>query len=157
MLAIRRILHPTDFSHRSEHAFRVACALARDYNAPLLVLHVVAPAMSYGEGFVVTPPPDYMEELRRRLERVDPHDPKVVLERKLVEGDAATEVLRTAGEAGCDLIVMGTHGWTGLTRLLMGSVAEQVVRKAACPVLTVKAPFPTAVAGEPPAVMIGAR
>jgi len=65
-------------------------------------------------------------------------------ERRLAEGDAVEETLRVAQEANADLIVMGTHGWTGLGRLLMGSVAEQVVRRASCPVLTVKAPFPDA-------------
>jgi nucleotide-binding universal stress UspA family protein len=57
------------------------------------------------------------------------------------DGDTAAEILRAATDAGCDLIVMGTHGRTGLGRLLMGSVAEQVVRKAPCPVVTVKAPM----------------
>jgi nucleotide-binding universal stress UspA family protein len=62
------------------------------------------------------------------------------LEHRLVEGDAATVILQVATEIKCDLIVMGTHGRTGLSRLLMGSVAEQVVRNASCPVLTVKTP-----------------
>jgi nucleotide-binding universal stress UspA family protein len=144
MLTIRRILHPTDFSERSENAFRLACALARDYNAPLLVLHVQAPAVIYGEGMMAVPPPGYTESLRAQLEGVQAHDPRVVVEHKLVEGDPATEILRVAREAGCDLIVLGTHGWTGLRRLLMGSVAETVVRKAPCPVLTVKTPFAAA-------------
>jgi nucleotide-binding universal stress UspA family protein len=64
------------------------------------------------------------------------------VERRLEEGLAVTEVLRVAQEVNADLIVMGTHGRTGLARLLMGSVAEQVLRKALCPVLTVKTPFP---------------
>jgi nucleotide-binding universal stress UspA family protein len=144
MFTIRRILHATDFSERSDNAFRLACALARDHNAPLLVLHVQAPAVIYGEGMMAAPPPDYTEGLRQQLEGVQAHDPRVVIERKLVEGDPATEILRVAREAGCDLIVLGTHGWRGLRRLLMGSVAETVVRKAPCPVLTVKTPFPVA-------------
>jgi nucleotide-binding universal stress UspA family protein len=73
---------------------------------------------------------------------VQPSDPAVKIEHRLAEGDPAREILRVARETGCDLIVMGTHGWTGLGRLLMGSVAEQVVRKATCPVLTVKTPIP---------------
>jgi nucleotide-binding universal stress UspA family protein len=60
----------------------------------------------------------------------------------LQEGDPATEILRIAQECKCDLIVMGTHGRTGVARLLMGSVAEHVVRKAECPVLVVKTPLP---------------
>jgi len=97
LLAIRTVLHPTDFSERSEFAFRLACSLARGYGARLVVLHVAEPPM---------------------------------------------EILGVAEETKCDLIVMGTHGRTGLGRLLMGSVAEQVVRKATCPVLTVKTPQP---------------
>jgi nucleotide-binding universal stress UspA family protein len=116
MLTIRRILHPTDFSERSENAFRLACALARDHNAPLLVLHVQAPAVIYGEGMMAVPPPGYTESLRAQLEGVQAHDPRVVVEHKLVEGDPATEILRVARETGCDLIVLGTHGWTGLRK-----------------------------------------
>jgi nucleotide-binding universal stress UspA family protein len=157
MFPIRKILHPTDFSERSDHAFRLACALARDHNAPLIVLQVQPPFVAYGDGLVGVPPPDCTDELRARLRDLDPHDPKVVLERRLIEGEPSTEILRVAREAGCDLIVMGTHGWTGLRRLLMGSVAEDVVRKAPCPVLTVKAPFPPAVKAPPAEEVIAGR
>jgi nucleotide-binding universal stress UspA family protein len=151
MFPIRKILHPTDFSERSDHAFRLACALARDHNAPLIVLHVHSPVVAYGDGLVGVMPPDFTGELQARLREIDPHDPKVVIERRLVEGEPAAEIQRVARESGCDLIVMGTHGWTGLRRLLMGSVAEDVVRKASCPVLTVKAPFPPVEAPAAPA------
>ena len=144
MLAVNTILHPTDFSERSQYAFWLACSLARDYGARLIVLHVVAaPAVVYGEGVVVPPNP---EELRaaaqEELDRLQAPRADVRAERRLAEGDAVEETLRVAQEANADLIVMGTHGRTGLGRLLMGSVAEQVVRRASCPVLTVKAPFP---------------
>src|SRR5207247_9050465 len=62
----------------------------------------------------------------------------------LLEGDAAKEIVELARDSQCDLIVMGTHGRTGLGRLLMGSVAEQVMRRAPCPVLTIKAPIEAA-------------
>ena len=62
------------------------------------------------------------------------------MERRLVKGLPAAEILRVANESGCDLIMMGTHGLSGLAHLFMGSVAELVMRKAPCPVLTVKAP-----------------
>jgi nucleotide-binding universal stress UspA family protein len=141
MLAIRTILHPTDFSNYSAYAFRLACALARDYGARLVVLHVaMPPVVVYGEGVLPPEPEGYKERLREQLHKVVSQDPKVPVEHRLVEGDAATEILRLAGDSKCDLIVMGTHGRTGLGRLLMGSVAEQVVRKAPCPVLTVKTP-----------------
>ncbi len=143
MLPIHRILHPTDFSDRSDSAFQVACALARDHNAPLIVLHVQPSSQIFSsEGFHTTTTGD-IDSPQRRLRSVQPFDPAVKIEHQLVEGDPATEILRVAKESGCDLIVMGTHGWTGLSRLLMGSVAGEVVRKAACPVLTVKTPFAT--------------
>jgi nucleotide-binding universal stress UspA family protein len=142
MLPIRRILHPTDFSERSQNAFRLACALARDYAVPLVVLHVSPPYVVVGEGVIVNPSREDTEGLRAQLERVQAHDPRVVIEHRLIEGEPAGEILRVAREAGCGLIVMGTHGRTGLGRLLMGSVAEHVVRKAPCPVLTIKSPFP---------------
>jgi nucleotide-binding universal stress UspA family protein len=142
MTTIRRILHPTDFSERSECAFRVACALARDYGAPLLVLHVCSPFVIYGSSVAVEVTPSHLDACLARLRQMETHDPRVRIEHRLVEGDAGTEILRVARENGCDLIVMGTHGRTGLGRLLMGSVAEEVVRKAPCSVLTVKTPWP---------------
>jgi nucleotide-binding universal stress UspA family protein len=144
MLPVRTVLHPTDFSDYSSHAFRLACSLARDYGARLLVLHVAPPpVIVYSEGLAIPPEPaKYKDQLWQQLRQVQAGDPKVRVEHRLVEGDAVAEILRTAGETKCDLIVMGTHGRTGLGRLLMGSVAEQVVRKAPCPVVTVKTPFP---------------
>jgi nucleotide-binding universal stress UspA family protein len=157
MLAIRNILHPTDFSEHSELAFRLACSLARDYGARLIVLHVVEPTTVIpGEGALAFPPEDDLEPFRRRLQRFQPRDPQSPVEHRVVEGHAATEILRVAEATKCDVIVLGTHGRTGLGRLLMGSVAEQVVRKAACPVLMVKAPLPEkSPAGEPAAETAG--
>jgi nucleotide-binding universal stress UspA family protein len=143
MLSIQTILHPTDFSARSEYAFRLACALARDHGARLIVLHVVPPPQSVGyDEMPITSPlsPDYKKELEDKLRRFMAVDPNLRVAGRLEEGFPADEILRTAQETKADLIVMGTHGRTGLGRLLMGSVAEQVMRKAACPVLTVKTP-----------------
>lgn len=143
MLAIQTVLHPTDFSERSEFAFRLACSLARDYGARLIVLHVAEPPMAVaGEGVLMLPPTFDLEPLRERLQQLRPAEPKVPVEHRLIQGDAATEILRVAEETKCDVIVLGTHGRTGLGRLLMGSVAEQVVRRAPCPVVTVKTPLP---------------
>jgi nucleotide-binding universal stress UspA family protein len=141
MLPIHTILHPTDFSEQSENAWRLACALARDYGARLILLHVVhPPAAIYGEAVYVPEPEEYREPLRRQLHQLQVPGADVRAERRLEEGDAATEILRVARETDTNLIVMGTHGRTGLGRLLMGSVAEQVLRSAHCPVLTVKSP-----------------
>src|SRR5262245_767713 len=141
MLPIHTILHPTDFSAPSGHALGFACALARDYGARLVVLHVtpLQPVFA-GEGM---PPPD-PEEIRaagdEQLRKLRLPADDVRAERRLESGAAAAEILRVAREINADLIVMGTHGRTGLGRLLMGSVAEQVVRKAPCPVLTATVP-----------------
>lgn len=142
MLTCRKILHPTDFSKNSENAWHLACALARDHGATLLLVHVhLLPAVAYGE-FGALPPETYdTEALEAQLGRIEPIDSSLTVCRFLLKGDPATEIVRFAKEQECDMIVMGTHGRTGLRRLLMGSVAEEVVRKAPCPVLTVKTPF----------------
>jgi nucleotide-binding universal stress UspA family protein len=140
---IRTILHPTDFSGPSEIAFRMACALARDCGARLVVLHVAEfPANVYPEATRHDDPALRHPALWAKVRRLRPPSPEVPVEHRLADGDAAEEVLRAARETGSDLVVMGTHGRTGLRHLLMGSVAERVVRQAPCPVLTVKAPSP---------------
>jgi nucleotide-binding universal stress UspA family protein len=141
MLSIRTILHPTDFSERSEHAFHLACSLARDHGARVVLLHVVSIPVAAYEGVVLPPPiEEATEDAKRRLSQMEPAG--IPVEHRVAEGDAAEMILRVAEEVHADLIVMGTHGRTGLSRLLMGSVAEQVVRRAPCPVLTTKSPFP---------------
>jgi nucleotide-binding universal stress UspA family protein len=154
MLSIRTILHPTDFSSRSDYAFQLACALARAQGARVVVLHVAAPPPPVvTPGGVITDPAygDYEQGVCQRLCELRAPDPQVGVEHRLAEGEPATEILKVAQEVNAELIVMGTHGRTGLGRLLLGSVAEQVLRKAPCPVLTVKIPvldqMPTAAAG----------
>lgn len=142
MLPIHTILYPTDFSPRSAHAFEVACALARDYEAKLVVAHVKAPPeVVYGEVGILPPEPvEIRKGLQADLARVRPPDANIPVEHRLLEGSAAEEIVKLAKEVGADLIVMGTHGRTGLSRLLLGSVAEVVLRRAPCPVLTVRGP-----------------
>ncbi len=140
-MTIRTILFPTDFSRGSDFAFPVACALARDYDARLVLLHVVAPPPSeYGGGIVAPATERDWEEQREKLRGVRPADHAIKVEHILLEGYPAAQILRCAGETKADMIVMGTHGRAGLHRLLMGSVAEHVVRNGCCPVLTVKVP-----------------
>jgi nucleotide-binding universal stress UspA family protein len=79
--------------------------------------------------------------MKSRLDQLVVPDSTIRTERRYEEGEPVAEILLTAKECGADLIVMGTHGRTGLARLLMGSVADQVVRRAECPVVTVKVPF----------------
>jgi nucleotide-binding universal stress UspA family protein len=168
MLPLATILHPTDFSEHSEFAFRLACALARDYKARLLLLHVISPSEAlYGgtlepavngtgteevkEGLremekshwrLPCPTNLLVEEAKKRLRQLEGQAHRVRVESQVMEGDPVDMILRAAEETNSDVIVMGTHGRTALTRLLMGSVAESVLRKAPCPVLTSK-PFLT--------------
>jgi universal stress protein A len=141
MLRIATILHPTDFSPIAEHAFHLACSLARDHGGRIIVLHVAEPPI-VGYGGVMTPPPkgDW-KAMEDQLARVYVPDARIPIEHLLVEGTPVAEILRVAQESNCDLIVMGSHGRTGLAHLLMGSVAEHVVRKATCPVLIAKSPY----------------
>lgn len=140
MLGIKTILFPTDFSRQAASAYQFACALARDYNAKLIIAHIKEPPIVV-VGEFGAPPPEPMptdEALRDELLTLQPA--AIAAEHVLVTGEPASEIVRLAAERGCDLIVMGTHGRRGLGRLVMGSVAEQVMRKAPCPVLTVKLP-----------------
>lgn len=143
MLGIKTIMHPTDFSKSSEYAFGVACALARDYGADLLLVHVKPlPTVVFGEFGVLPPePPELPEALEKKLHEMLPADANIPVEYHLLEGEPAQEIVRLAKENEVDVIVMGSHGRTGFGRLVMGSVAEQVVRHATCAVLTVKQPL----------------
>ena len=135
-MAATTILFPTDFSTASDAALAHAEALAKQSGARLLIVHVEEPPLAYGGGelYYGLPEPN-SERIQKMLEDVRPRDPAVPFEHRLTMGDPAGEVVRMAGDEGCEMIVMGTHGRTGLTRLLMGSVAEQIVRRAPCPVL----------------------
>jgi nucleotide-binding universal stress UspA family protein len=132
MLDFRTILHPTDFSEPAMYAFGLARALARDSDAELVVVHV-AP----------------VQPLRRRrqrreryeaLRRLTTADPSVRMHPLLLEGFVASRIVGAAVDLDCDLIVMGTNGRTGLSRLLLGSVAGAVRKEAPCPVVTVRLP-----------------
>jgi nucleotide-binding universal stress UspA family protein len=140
MLPIRTILHPTDFSEPAEAAFSVATMLARTHGARIVVLHVYPPPVCHGEVVARRQDGGYEADLWRLLDRYHAPDPATPVGGRLVEGDAAEEIVRVAKEEGCDLIVMGTHGRGGLPRLLIGSVADKVMRHAGCPVLTVRTP-----------------
>src|SRR5262245_24645157 len=135
-----KILVPTDFSTTGHSALDLATSLARDRGAKLLIAHVEEPPLAYGGGemYYGIEQPD-RKELEKMLSEVVPTDPTVDYEHRLVIGSPATAIVYLAEKENVELIVMPTHGRTGLLRVLMGSVAEEVVRKATCPVLTVKA------------------
>jgi len=135
-MAQKTILFPTDFSLASDAALPHAEALAKQAGARLLIVHVEEPPLAYGGGelYYGLPEPS-SERILKMLEDVTPADPKLPFAHRLSMGDTAGEIVRIAGEEGAEMIVLGTHGRTGMTRLLMGSVAEAIVRRAPCPVL----------------------
>ncbi len=137
------ILHPTDYSECSAQAFHIAGDLARQHQATLLVLHVAETLgpenVTYGEVGSQVEPAGYRHRLEEDLRRSVPVVAGVTVQYLVTAGDPAEEIERVARVHSCDLIVMGTHGRTGLDRLLTGSVAEQVIRRAPCPVLTTRA------------------
>jgi len=135
-MAQKTILFPTDFSTASDAALVHAEALARQMNARLLIVHVEEPPLAYGGGelYYGLPEPS-SERILKMLEDVKPSDPSVPYTHRLTMGDPAGEVVRIAEDENAEMIIIGTHGRTGMTRLLMGSVAEAIVRRAPCPVL----------------------
>jgi len=149
-MAGKAILFPTDFSTASDAALAHAETLAKQSDAKLVIVHVEEPPLAYGGGelYYGLPEPN-SERIQKMLEDVRPRDPAVAFEHRLSMGDPAGEVVRIAGDEGCEMIVMGTHGRTGLTRLLMGSVAEQIVRRAPCPVLIYREAAEKLAAGRP--------
>ena len=141
MLRLCTILHPTDLTAPSMNAFHLACSLARDHGARLIILHVTEPLVPAGMMPRRKPTPQYFKDRRRELRREIPPVDGVVTKYVVREGNAEEAILEVAQLWDVDLVVMGTHGRTGLKHLFVGSVAEKVVRKANCPVLTVKLPF----------------
>ena len=143
MTTVRRILTPIDFSEGSEHALRYALELAEKLRAEVHALHAYQqPIYVLPEGAMdpgTLPEEEVAQAARERLDRFEARHDRV--ERSLLrEGPAARCIVDAAEELGADLIVMGTHGRTGLARMLIGSVAERVVRTSTVPVLTVPPP-----------------
>ena len=146
MPALRKILVPIDFSAHSADATAWAADLARRYDASVTLVHVYQPvSMALPEGYVLMSAnalADLLTELdaalaqaRKDLEATE----RVTAETMLLQGVPFAEIVQFARDGHYDLIVMGTHGRTGFKHALLGSVAEKVVRKAPCPVLTIRA------------------
>lgn len=145
MKPFKRILVPVDFSPHSREAIQYAADLSRRYEASLTLVHVYQP-VSYvlPDGFVLYTSAQLASMLSKFEEHLTEAKEEAEaagglrVETKLLEGVAFAEIVSFAQESGYDLIVMGTHGRTGLMHALLGSVAERVIRKAPCPVLTVR-------------------
>ena len=143
---LKTILFPTDFSESSEAALAFASTLAAESGAKLCILHVAEDSSAYVSGYAgFAYLPEMAEQVakenRTLLEQVKPTISGVEFEHRYETGSPAKEILELADREGVDLIVLGSHGRTGVSRLLMGSIAESVVRGANCPVLTVKQPL----------------
>jgi nucleotide-binding universal stress UspA family protein len=157
MIEIRRILCPIDFSEHSRRALDHAVAIARWYEAAVTVLHVFSPVTvaAVGAAPVVFEPMVLAPVDRDRLLAdtrafaAAESAPGVAIEAAIREGRTATAILEQAASMRADLLVIGTHGRSGFDRLLVGSVAEKVLRKASCPVLTVPKGLPDAVPSGP--------
>jgi nucleotide-binding universal stress UspA family protein len=140
-MAEKTVIFPTDFSTASDAALEYATRMAKDRKARLLIVHVEEPPVAYGGGElyygVMEPDPTALQKM---LSNLLPTDPAVPYEHRMLTGTPANEIARLAQQEQAELIVMGSHGRGGLARLLVGSVAEIVMRKAPCPVLIVKHP-----------------
>jgi nucleotide-binding universal stress UspA family protein len=160
---VRKILVPVDYSSDSQQALLWGMSLAEKYGSRLLLFHAIPEAVEevFAQGISVASPPAYYLERMAPGNRPFAGQPIILdlidrastelqdfaqrylkeplpLEIKVGVGKPAEEILRVAGEEGVDLIVMGTHGHTGLRHLLLGSVAEEVTRHAPCPVFTIR-------------------
>lgn len=145
---IKKILVPVDFSDYSKNALRYAIDFAKDVSAKLFLIYVVEPIIypaDFSMGQVALPSVDLelnsraKEELENLARREIPEDIKYDVIIKT--GKPFVEINETAGEVDADIIIIATHGHTGVEQLLFGSTAEKVVRKAPCPVLTLRDPI----------------
>ena len=143
-LNIREILVPTDFSEHSNYALKYAMSVARQFNARITLLHVIEPARLPSDGFCAGPDFD-------QVALAAEHTTACIWEREkarqslpwrsmVLEGIPNEVILQTAMDQKTDLIIIATHGRTGLARVFLGSTAEKVIRQAPCPVLVVRIP-----------------
>ena len=146
MISIRNILCPIDYSVYSEMALKYAIEFAEKYQAKLYLMHVLDIRV-----YDINNPELYninivdeetIEKLRERLLRCVNEDTRgrISVEALIIQGVPFAEIIKVSKEYGIDLIVIGTLGRTGLSHAIMGSVAEKIVRKAPCPVLTIRHP-----------------
>ncbi len=152
MITINKILMPTDFSDFSKHALKYAESFASQYRAKLYLLHVISDIPDFSAFYLKHFPLENINEeeicrevenrVRSEMERLISEDIKenIEVEPAVVVGVPSLEIINFAKEKSIDLIVIATHGRTGLKHVLFGSTAEKVVRGSPCPVMTVRHP-----------------
>lgn len=144
MLEIRKILAPTDFSENAKTGLDYARGLANVFGSEITLIHVTEPRFSYA-GYGLSPEVvrdierETQEAIEEQIEKAKADLGEVRCSHLVREGAPFHEIVEAAREIDADLIVMATHGHTGIKHLLLGSTAEKVVRYAPCPVLTVRA------------------
>jgi nucleotide-binding universal stress UspA family protein len=137
-----RLLVPFDFSPAAESALKAGLQLAKEYDARLDLLHVISPPIDVTGYGLTMPSSPYLEvtgELTKMLDqRLAAIDSNIQVRSHVQHGSPGSEIIRFAAEKDSDLIVIGSHGLRGMTRWLLGSVAEKVIRGAECPVLVLR-------------------
>ncbi|NLT50962.1 MAG: universal stress protein [Ignavibacteria bacterium] len=148
MYSIKKILVPVDFSDYSKKALNFASDFSRQYNAELLLVYVVEPTVypadfSMGQVSIPMMDTDLTERAQTELETLAQKEinPNIKHQVIIKSGKPFVEIIECASEFDADLIIIATHGHTGVEHLLFGSTAEKVVRKAPCPVLTIREPI----------------
>jgi nucleotide-binding universal stress UspA family protein len=145
MISLKKILCPIDHSDCSKEALKYAVSLAMKDEAKLLLLHIID-IRSFNEGLEAMsaqiPDEETLEQLKVKLLNCIPEEIRddMEVEALVVQGIPFAEIISTAKENEIDMIVIGSHGRTGISHMMLGSVSEKVVRKAPCPVLTVRQP-----------------
>ena len=140
MNSFTKILCPIDLSENSKAAIALASSLAKLAAAKLIFVHVGPPPLPREVSFAAGELEALMARHQEQLSEINATESGIDVHHVILQGDAAEEVLKYAEEEMCDLIVLSTHGRSGITRLLMGSVAESIVRHSKIPVLSVRYP-----------------
>lgn len=149
MIRIKKILYPTDFSDLAKHALVYVRSFAEAYSAEVHVIHIVDESYQYWmamgpNSLPIGPAPEELANTSKtELEKLvngELAGMKFPVQTAVVVGRPYLEIVKYAKDKAIDLIIIGTHGRSGIAQALLGSVAEKVVRKAPCPVLTVRSP-----------------
>lgn len=139
-MSAKQILCPIDLSENSLAAVEMATSIAMARESTILFLFVAFPELPASAGLAIAEVDQAIQKENEKFHKITPTNSSVAYEHELVRGNPAEEIVRIADEREVEFIVMSTHGRSGLSRMLMGSVAEEVIRNANCPVLTLRNP-----------------